>query len=66
MTDPAAEPSVTEPGRAGSTPVSAAATGWARWLPGLQLLRGYPMAWLRHDIAAGLVLTTMLDRKSVV
>ncbi len=60
MTDPAAEPSVTEPGRAGSTPVSAAATGWARWLPGLQLLRGYPMAWLRHDIAAGLVLTTML------
>ena len=60
MTDPAAEPSVTEPGRAGSTPVSAAATGWARWLPGRQLLRGYPMAWLRHDIAAGLVLTTML------
>jgi high affinity sulfate transporter 1 len=60
MTDPAAEPAVTEPGRAGSTPVSAAATGWARWLPGLQLLRGYPMAWLRHDIAAGLVLTTML------
>ena len=60
MTDPAAEPSVTEPGRAGSTPVSAAATGWARWLPGLQVLRGYQAAWLRHDIAAGLVLTAML------
>jgi high affinity sulfate transporter 1 len=31
-----------------------------RWLPGLQILRGYQLAWLRHDIAAGLVLTTML------
>ncbi len=30
------------------------------WLPGLQLLRHYPAAWWRHDIAAGLVLTTML------
>ena len=34
--------------------------GWARWLPGLQTLRHYPATWLRHDIAAGLVLTTML------
>jgi high affinity sulfate transporter 1 len=34
--------------------------GWARWLPGLQTLRHYPASWLRHDIAAGLVLTTML------
>jgi high affinity sulfate transporter 1 len=31
-----------------------------RWLPGLQTLRGYDAAWLRHDIVAGLVLTTML------
>ena len=60
MTDPVADPSVTEAGRAGSTATAAAATGWARWLPGLQLLRNYPLAWLRHDIAAGLVLTTML------
>ncbi len=35
-------------------------TGWRRWLPGLRTLRGYQMAWLRHDIVAGLVLTTML------
>ena len=35
-------------------------TGWARWLPGLQILRGYNADWLRHDIVAGLVLTTML------
>jgi len=34
--------------------------GWIRWLPGLQTLRSYEWAWLRHDIVAGLVLTTML------
>ena len=32
----------------------------ARWLPGLALLLRYDPAWLRHDIVAGLVLTTML------
>ncbi len=31
-----------------------------RWLPGLQTLREYELAWLRHDLLAGLVLTTML------
>jgi high affinity sulfate transporter 1 len=30
------------------------------WAPGLQLLRHYPAAWWRHDVAAGLVLMTML------
>jgi high affinity sulfate transporter 1 len=35
-------------------------TGWRRWLPGLQTLRSYQLAWLRHDLVAGLVLTTML------
>ena len=34
--------------------------GWRRWLPGLQTLRAYDVAWLRHDIVAGLVLTTVL------
>ncbi len=29
-------------------------------MPGLQTLRSYESAWLRHDIVAGLVLTTML------
>src|SRR6188508_277961 len=33
---------------------------WTRWLPGLHMLRHYEAAWLRHDIVAGLVLTTML------
>ena len=36
------------------------AAGWTRWLPGLNTLRGYEFAWLRHDIVAGLVMTTML------
>jgi high affinity sulfate transporter 1 len=34
--------------------------GWTRWLPGLRVLRGYDRTWLRYDIVAGLVLTTML------
>jgi high affinity sulfate transporter 1 len=34
--------------------------GLARWLPGLQVLRDYDRRWLRHDLVAGLVLTTML------
>jgi high affinity sulfate transporter 1 len=35
-------------------------TGWMRWLPGLITLRQYDWPWLRHDIVAGLVMTTML------
>jgi high affinity sulfate transporter 1 len=31
-----------------------------RWLPGLHTLRRYEATWLRHDIVAGLVLTTIL------
>ena len=34
--------------------------GWQRWLPGLATLAGYERSWLRHDIVAGIVLTTML------
>ena len=33
---------------------------WTRWLPGLDRVRRYQEAWLRHDIFAGLVLATML------
>ena len=35
-------------------------TGWMRWVPGLHTLRTYEPSWLRHDIVAGLVMTTML------
>ncbi|HET9272941.1 MAG TPA: sulfate permease, partial [Methyloceanibacter sp.] len=34
--------------------------GWARWLPGVQVLHNYRAAWLTHDIAAGLVLAAVL------
>ncbi|QYD73377.1 sulfate permease [Paraburkholderia edwinii] len=33
---------------------------WLRWLPGVTMLREYQTSWLPKDIAAGLVLTTML------
>jgi len=33
---------------------------WLRWVPGLEVLRRYQAAWLPNDVAAGLVLTTML------
>src|SRR5579859_2791899 len=33
---------------------------WIRWLPGLLTLRQYQAAWLAHDIAAGVVLATLL------
>jgi high affinity sulfate transporter 1 len=37
-----------------------AGSGWQRWLPGLITLRHYDRSWLRHDVVAGLVMTTML------
>jgi high affinity sulfate transporter 1 len=40
--------------------VAPLARGWQRWLPCLQWLRSYELAWLRHDISAGLVLTAIL------
>jgi high affinity sulfate transporter 1 len=35
-------------------------TGWMRWFPGLHTLRHYDVSWLRQDLVAGLVMTTML------
>jgi high affinity sulfate transporter 1 len=35
-------------------------TSGIRWLPGLNTLRQYELSWLRHDLVAGLVMTTML------
>ena len=34
--------------------------GWRRWLPGLSAIRDYRIAWLRHDIVAGLALSAVL------
>nr|WP_180204226.1 sulfate permease [Pseudomonas sp. SbOxS1]NYU04071.1 sulfate permease [Pseudomonas sp. SbOxS1] len=54
-----ASPPTPEPGRIARRDTSGD-SGWSRWLPGLRTLREYKIAWLRHDIMAGLVLTTML------
>ena len=51
--------SQTEPGRL-ARPLKSDDGGWRHWLPGLQTARRYELAWLPHDIVAGLVLTTML------
>ena len=50
----------TEPGRIARDATQANQTGWKRWLPGFNTLRAYESSWLRHDIVAGLVMTTML------
>ena len=50
----------TEPGRIARHAMQANQTGWIRWLPGLNTLRQYESSWLRHDLVAGLVMTTML------
>ena len=46
--------------RSGSQREIADRASWQRWLPGLDTLRRYEAAWLRHDLVAGLVLATML------
>lgn len=33
---------------------------WDDWLPGLQMLRRYELAWLRNDVLAGIVLAAFL------
>jgi high affinity sulfate transporter 1 len=50
----------TEPGRIARPAKEANRTGLIRWLPGLVMLRRYELSWLRHDVVAGLVMTTML------
>jgi hypothetical protein len=47
-------------GRVSQPGVQMNRTGWMRWVPGLHTLRRYEPSWLRHDIVAGLVMTTML------
>lgn len=57
MSQSDASPPLAEPGRIARRDEQ---SGWRRWLPGLGMLREYQSAWLRYDIVAGLVLTTML------
>jgi hypothetical protein len=50
----------TEPGRIACLATRADQTGWIRWFPGLKTLRQYEASWVRHDLMAGVVMTTML------
>ena len=49
-----------EPGRIARHAMLENQAGWIRWLPGLDTLRKYESSWLRNDLVAGLVMTTML------
>jgi len=49
-----------KPGRIARHAMLEDQAGWTRWLPGLNTLRKYESSWLRHDLVAGLVMTTML------
>ena len=60
MSDSAPSSSPLEPGRIARPRRAAHQTGWIRWLPGLHTLRHYEIAWIPHDVVAGLVLTTVL------
>ena len=60
MSNSAAASPRPEPGRVLRPKRASDQIGWIRWLPGLYTLRQYQAAWLRHDIVAGLVLTTIL------
>ncbi len=60
MNEPAPSKASLKPGRIARPRAAADQTGWTRWLPGLHTLRHYETAWLRHDLVAGLVLTTVL------
>jgi high affinity sulfate transporter 1 len=59
MTEPLSS-HTTEPGRIARHVTLTNQPSWKRWLPGLNTLRGYESSWLRHDLVAGLVMTTML------
>ena len=60
MTDSLPLPSGPPPGRVARMQRDGDRAGWLRWLPGLHTLRRYDSSWLRHDLVAGVVLTTML------
>src|SRR5215510_14807880 len=59
MTEPPTTSASSEPGRIAAR-LPTAERGLLRWLPGVRMVREYQPPWLRQDIAAGLVLTTML------
>ena len=64
MSDPFSSPA-TAPGHISGQQTRVGPSRWMRWLPGLKTLRQYERSWLRHDVAAGLVMTAMLVPVSI-
>ena len=60
MSDSSNPSPLPETGRLQRRKIAVDQPGWLRWLPGLNVLRHYQTTWLRHDLVAGLVLTTVL------
>jgi high affinity sulfate transporter 1 len=60
MTHSDPSPAPLEPGRIAQPRGMAQQTGLRRWLPGLDTLRNYEIAWLGNDVVAGLALTAVL------
>jgi high affinity sulfate transporter 1 len=60
MTEPRSLNPSLDPGRILRDVKDANRNGWIRWLPGLTVLREYDPSWLRNDVVAGVVVTTML------
>jgi high affinity sulfate transporter 1 len=48
------------PGRIERPGARAQRAGWSRWIPAIEVMRIYRVEWLRHDLAAGIVITSML------
>ncbi len=60
MDDSTPPPASQKTGRTARPLLAKDQTGWLRWLPGLHVLRHYELAWLPHDMMAGLALTAVL------
>ena len=60
MDDSTPPPAAQKTGRIARPLLAKDQTGWLRWLPGLHVLRHYELAWLPHDMMAGLALTAVL------
>ena len=60
-TPPAESTAPVPPSRVATTPARAALPrGIASWVPGLEALRTYDRGWLRGDLVAGVILSTLL------
>jgi hypothetical protein len=57
VNDSTPSPTLQETGRVARPWLAKDQTGWLRWLPGLHVLRHCELAWLLHDVMAGLALS---------